>query len=928
MRRGVGLGAALALIVLPVAAAAPAAAVDKPLYQESKDYWTTLAAPRVEQPPDDSAHGVPARPTWFEQAQTAHHLGFPPAAQELARREAVADQTGKEPATMLREAGAKTVQQARLLTLLVEFNPNANDDFSGWARPDHPSAPEGCVTEPPGTLLNGPLHNELPDPATRGRGTDNNTFWVPDFSPKHYDDIIYSSEGLRRKVRRDLNGGYSFKGRSVRNFYLEMSKGTYELTGTVTPWLQVPHSEAWYSADTCEGGPASDAGHPDNPRGTPQMAIDAVTELANQQPDFPWDDYDIEDQGDFDDDGDLYEPDGVLDHVIVVHAGADQADDGGEQGSYAEWSSAQAVDPGTGGYLVPGTGKRVFNFTTQAEDLGVGVVAHEYGHDLGLPDLYDILGPGDTDVAFWDLMSTGSHSGELFQMGPAHMGAWSKYVLGWVQPRELEYGGRSSLVTLGQASRPPKGTDAAVKINMPDKHVTIGEPHGGEHMWWSNQDQSFADVRLTRSLDVPQGEDVRFWSWDDYVIEEFYDYGFIEVSADGGSTWEQLVVRDEAGNVVSTSEDPNGVLAGNGGLENGLTGSSEGFRHDWVDLTPYAGQTIQLRLRYTTDAGFEERGWFADDFSVTADGATVWSDGVENDLNGWTPVVESFGGTSGAGWIITTGEFDFARYYLAEWRNFDGFDEGLKHTYDTNWFVDGEWNVNKEAYNAPGLLLWYRDEQYTNNALSAKLFDLPSLGSKGSLLLVDSHFEPLRRRGDAAAADPSFLKNLFSRQQAGNAAFGLVGQYPFRSCLPRGDDPYDVACNRFGTLPGQRSFTDAKGWYPGVEYRPDLDPEDPWFARDVDASVVVPSKGNELYSTRVVDARGRLQRQLFGQFASFAPGFPLGTGNPEDGRPPAADGSVPGTRADLSLGVDLQVLSPRRRNTEAIVRVRPGHPGN
>ena len=60
----------------------------------------------------------------------------------------------------------------------------------------------------------------------------------------------------------------------------------------------------------------------------------------------------------------------------------------------------------------------------------------------------------------------------------------------------------------------------------------------------------------------PTGSDVRFWSWNDYLIEELWDYGFIEVSTDDGSTWTQLEVLDEAGNMVSTDEDPNGNLAG------------------------------------------------------------------------------------------------------------------------------------------------------------------------------------------------------------------------------------------------------------------------------------------------------------------------------------------------------------------------------
>ena len=41
-------------------------------------------------------------------------------------------------------------------------------------------------------------------------------------------------------------------------------------------------------------------------------------------------------------------------------------------------------------------------------------------------------------------------------------------------------------------------------------------------------------------------------------------------------------------------------------------------------------------------------------------------------------------------------------------------------------------------------------------------------------------------------------------------------------------------------------FTDAKGWYPGLELRG----EDLFF-RDIDASVVVPSKDNRRYTTRV-----------------------------------------------------------------------------
>ena len=154
----------------------------------------------------------------------------------------------------MEKSGADPVTNANLLTILVEFDPEANDDFSGWERPDDPLDPVGCETEPDGTLFSGPVHNQLPNPATVGTGRDNNTFWVPDFSSSHYNKIIYSKTGLTQKVRTDLNGGVNLRGRTVRNHYLEMSKGTYDIGGTVTPWLMLPHSEAWYSADSCEAG--------------------------------------------------------------------------------------------------------------------------------------------------------------------------------------------------------------------------------------------------------------------------------------------------------------------------------------------------------------------------------------------------------------------------------------------------------------------------------------------------------------------------------------------------------------------------------------------------------------------------------------------------------------------------------------------------
>ena len=280
--------------------------------------------------------------------------------------------------------------------------------------------------------------------------------------------MLFTDEGITERVRPDLTGpdgqpGIDISGYTMKRMYEEMSKGAYTVSGAATEWVKLDDSEAFYAADTCfqnaegewEAGRVQDMnGHPDSD-GPGEMAVDAVNALAEQQPDFPFADYDIEDQGDLDGDGNLFEPDGVIDHVVLVHAGEDKSGGGGAQGTYAIWAHSSSVP---GGAEIGDTGLKVSNYIVQPEDSGVGVFAHEYGHDLGLPDLYDNSSGGESDIDFWDLMSSGSHSGPIFQSMPTHMGLWDKWILGWAEPLQLNPGDDARTVQLGQTSRTPRGS--------------------------------------------------------------------------------------------------------------------------------------------------------------------------------------------------------------------------------------------------------------------------------------------------------------------------------------------------------------------------------------------------------------------------------------------------------------------------------------
>ncbi len=913
-----------------------AAAVDRPVVDSSdlQETYINYVAPNAEKATGgDVKVGKKGQKSLVDpevlaeaKAVDAKHAGgYPVAARELAKAEQKAIKTGKSPRKFKQ---APTQQKAQLLTILVEFDDQKTYDWSGVMVPKTVFGDRTCI--PAANVPNGPLHNNIPNPADFKATTgaiDNNSFWVDDFSPEHFDKMLYSTEGITERIRPDLPNpeakshkghgkkkmGIDISGYTMKNMYEEMSKGAYTVDGAATDWVKVDNSEAYYAADTCtqnadgtwEAGRIQDMNGYPGSGGAGKLAVDAVNALADQQPDFPFSDYDVEDQGDRDGDGNFFEPDGVIDHVVLVHAGEDKSGGGGKEGTYAIWAHSSAVP---GGAPVGDTGLKVSNYIVQPEDSGVGVFAHEYGHDLGLPDLYDVASGGESDVDFWDLMSSGSHSGPIFQSMPTHMGIWDKWVLGWANPLTVNPGDKARTVDVGQTSRTPERTEDGIKINLPNKVVTLAEPHSGENMWWSSNDQTWADNTNTRTVAVPSGTDVKFRMWNNYVIEADWDFGFVEVSTDGGSTWTEQKVYDSTGALVSTDDgygDPNGNLGDSfGGKKYGLTGDSHGWRHDYIDLAPFAGQTVQVRLRYATDAAFAEKGWFADDFSVTNGSTTVWSDDVESGANGWTAARGTWvdGTPLGAGWIIDSGTSERAQYYLAEWRNFDGFDEGLKYAYDTTYQSFGPWKVEKIKYNAPGMLVWYRDTTYGDqNSVLATTYDLPSVGSKGGLLIVDSHFDPLRRTGTAAAKDPSTLNNVPSRPQSSNAAFGSP-TYPFKECLAEvpGEDWKNEYCTSFGPQPHVAKFTDSKGWYPGLEQRDD----GAFFFRDVDASTVLPNGSNEPYSVRIVDQNGKPLPDLYGEDLGL--GVPLGTGNPTK-----------------PYGVSLTVERSIENNTIGKIRVQP-----
>jgi immune inhibitor A len=489
----------------------------------------------------------------------------------------------------------------------------------------------------------------------------------------------------------------------------------------------------------------------------------------------------------------------VIDHPLFIHAGADQSGGGGAQGDDAIWAHSSSTNK-----LVaitancPG-GLRIRNYTIMPEDGGVGVFAHEFGHDLGLPDEYDTIysGAGDS-VGYWSLMSSGSWVGKPAQTQPSDISIWGRYSLGWMNDN-LGVVDVSSLakqplnVRLEQAERwGGAGTYNAVRINLPPKSLVMNKPYSGSYEWWGSRGDEI-DTTLTRTVDLTgkASATLSFYTW--YDIEPYWDFGFVQISTDGGATFTSLALDG-----TTSISDPGAYPTIAPNLP-GFTGTSNGWQLKTADLSAYAGKTIQLRYRYITDWGTNMAGFFVDDVKVVADGAILLADTEASD-----------GGWVNAGFIRSQGSEYKTHYYMAEWRNaaametpYNGttlvnFDAGLNNVYQFDTYGATPTDPYYFPYATPGLLLWYRDMSYGDNWTGVH-------PGGGYLLVVDGHDAPLLRPPAPGMGSIAWSNRVQSRDAtfslvpAPNVTIGYWGitrTEPGLNALPNMDDSHTYWTNK------------------------------------------------------------------------------------------------------------------------------------
>ncbi|MGZ4467562.1 MAG: choice-of-anchor J domain-containing protein [Nocardioidaceae bacterium] len=174
----------------------------------------------------------------------------------------------------------------------------------------------------------------------------------------------------------------------------------------------------------------------------------------------------------------------------------------------------------------------------------------------------------------------------------------------------------------GSTTYPPKPVEWTADSTPPDATTadttcgTTPDGTGAAALYSGCGDE--LDRSITHSVTVPATGDQSL-SFDVlYDTEQSWDFGFVQVSTDGGKTWTSLATQD-----TTSDHDPNALPYVVSELP-GFTGDSGTWKHETADLSAYAGKDILVGFRYITDPATAEAGMWVR--NVTAAGATLPTD--------------------------------------------------------------------------------------------------------------------------------------------------------------------------------------------------------------------------------------------------------------------------------------------------------------
>lgn len=599
---------------------------------------------------------------------------------------------------------------------------------------------------------------------------------------------------------------------TLSHYYLTQSLGAYHLLGRVLPTVTLSKPRAEYGrSHRPEGG---DWRNDKDPEG---MVEETLALVAKQNPKLDWSAFDRWDPTDWDGDGVLSEPDGYLDHFVIVFAG------NGQSSCHGLFQLQRKLDPNAGpevlatltaaelecvdrlwphrfliqkregeGPLVEGRkhthgGAPVLGETLWAQDYNMqseytdtSTFIHEFGHSIGLPDIYSRTSNNSTGP--WEVMShTSSPRAQ-------NLSAWSRMMLGWLRPAVIlppEAGGKRQqsvyLRTLDDptesaetaATHRAEGVHRAAMVVLPPKtrQINLAHPPQGDFGLYSGQGNHL-ERTAELALDLSSAKagtpaEIGFEVWHD--IEGGWDFAYVEVSTHDPSrgekpSWTRLRPKDATAMPAKHGHDGKDTLPGFTGLSgdkdgDGKNESAKGcnpkapvahgedkaraaanpclsptWAHASFDLTKWSGGTLRFRIRYFTDMAAVQPGLLIDNLRVKLGNKLEFSDDFEAERRPRAWRLDGFERSPGHHTLLVP------HFYVLEHRDPNGaeasYDRGIGDSASLRLF----WDLKLERIRGlrvrprPGVLAWYFDGAY---AWSEN--DPATNGpGKGSLLVVDA----------------------------------------------------------------------------------------------------------------------------------------------------------------------------------------------
>ena len=640
---------------------------------------------------------------------------------------------------------------------------------------------------------------------------------------------------------------------TLSHYYYEQSDGRYHVNGKVLPPVRLSKTRRAY------GGPNRPAGGDwRNDVNTESMVEEALNLAVKSAKDLDWKSYDNWDPIDHDKDGNTDEADGYIDHFVLVFAGGGQnqcqslnkidavlnanannsaiakLDKRQRECADRLWPHRSAVRQREGlGPKIGDTVNRrggvpisddqwIYDYNMQSEYTEPSTFIHEFGHSIGLPDVYSRTSSNSTGG--WEVMSsTASPS-------PQNLSAWSRIQLGWLKPMVVLPDSANGSAQLARLDDQESAANRAIMVVLPPKKKVIEltklpSELGTTALYGGQGNEINRTVETTFDLSNHKSAEVAFDAW--WEIEAGWDFTYVEASGDGGQTWTRLLPVDPRHMPAKHGHDGKKTLPGLTGLSGDLDGDGKNesmtgcdpkkevksgedkadgaanpcLTPTWVkptfDLASYVGKKdVRFRVRYYTDGAAVMRGVLIDNVQLKGTNSA----GAAADM-----AVATFENGDDKNWKLggfspSKGRHELLvpHFYLIEYRdpyNTTSYDKALAKA-GYSFYVDPSTGKTMavQVRTKPGVVVWYANGAYAwsenDPAINgpgkgyALTIDsnpnelaLPGLESmfKGTDAAFDTHYDI---KGDAAQAGlkKSFGKTVcFVRTKAYHPKGGLKG---------------------------------------------------------------------------------------------------------------------------------------------------------